>query len=673
MRNEILFGAAYYAEYMPYDRVDQDLQMMKQAGMNVIRIAESTWSTLEPVDGVFDFSYIDQVLDAAVQHEMYVIIGMPTYAVPSWLAKKEPKIMVTTKEGQALYGPRQLMDIVHPAFRVHAERVMRKLLEHTADHPNVIGFQIDNETKHYGTFSSIAQSMFVEYLKKTFHTTEAFNKAFGLSYWSNSIARWEDFPDISGCINGGLFCEYEKFRRSLAADYLGWESQIVFEYKREDQFITTNFDFEWRTFGAGIAPDGYSYGVQPDMNHYEASKHLTIVGTDVYHPTQDALTGAEIAFGGDSIRSLKHKNYLMLECQAQAFKYWTPYPGQLRLHAYSHLASGADGVMYWNWHSIHNGFETYWRGLLSHDLDTNPTYEEACRFGAEWQRIGHKLLHLKKHNRVALVTDTHSLHALRWFPIDRDLSYNDVVRWMYDSLYELNLECDVVDVHALDVKEYQMIITPALYSADENLIQKMEQFVKNGGVLVSSFRSFVADEHLSVYHDTLPHGLHDCFGMSYNQFSIPGNTTLQGKQVSYFMEFLKPDAAKVLEKYEHKYWGIYAAVTENTYGDGKAYYVGCYTDKDTLKEVYRQAARYAEVESEFPDVHWPVIVRSGVSQEGHNLHYVFNYSENERSVICPYEAVYEVLSGTRYEYGEEILLGDWNVAILEEIRKEDAK
>ena len=99
-KTELLFGAAYYAEYMPYDRVKKDLAMMKKAGMNVIRIAESTWSTLEPSDGVFDFSYIDQVLEAAQAAEMQVIIGTPTYAVPSWLVKKDPCVMEETKEGK---------------------------------------------------------------------------------------------------------------------------------------------------------------------------------------------------------------------------------------------------------------------------------------------------------------------------------------------------------------------------------------------------------------------------------------------------------------------------------------------------------------------------------------------------------------------------------------------
>ena len=291
MENRLLFGTAYYPEYMPYERTDQDIAMMKAAGMNTVRIAESTWSTLEPAEGIFDFSYIDRVLEKTEKAGMLVIVGTPTYAVPAWLVRKDPDIMAETSEGREKYGHRQIFDLLNPTFRKHAE----------------------------------------------------------------------------------------------------------------------------------------------------------------------------IAFGGDSIRSLKDDNYLVLECQAQAFKYWTPYPGQLRLHAYSHLASGAGGLLYWNWHSIHSGYETYWKGILSHDMGTNPAYEEVCRTGQEWKRIGAALCSMKKDNRTALVVDNHSLSAFKWFPIDKDLTYNDVVRWMYDSLYEMNIECDIVDINALEPDRYDMIVTPALY------------------------------------------------------------------------------------------------------------------------------------------------------------------------------------------------------------------
>lgn len=666
MNSEVLFGAAYYLEYMPYDRLEEDIKMMKKAGMNVVRIAESTWSTLEPKEGVFDFTYIDRVLEVIEREGMKVIIGTPTYAIPSWLEKLDSNIMVTTKSGQAKYGHRQQFNIVNNTFKFYAERIIRKLINHTAKIKCVIGFQIDNETKHYGIASQYVQNMFKDYLKKKFITTDKFNRTFGLAYWSNSISNWDDLPDIMGCINGGLASEFEKFQRSLAVQYLWWQADIVNEYKREDQFITHNMDFQWKKFGADIAQDGYSYGVQPDINHYDIAKCLTIAGTDIYHPTQDELTGAEISFCGDEIRSLKNDNYLVLECQAQAFKYWTPYPGQLRLHAYSHIASGADGVMYWNWHSIHNGYETYWKGLLSHDLESNPTYEEACVLGNELVKFSKDIAHIKKDNKVALIIDNETLTGFKWFPIDRDLSYNDVVRWMYDSLYEMNIECDVVFAQGLDTSKYKVIITPALYSASENLINKLKAFVKDGGILVSSFKSFVADEYLSVYNKKQPYILNECFGMFYNQFTEPGNTTLNGNKVTYWAELLNPEGAETIAKYEHRYWGKYSAITRNSYGKGYAYYIGCYTEKKVLKEIYKNVMDIANLSSELQDINWPIIIKNGYNIEGKKLHYILHYSQENNLLKCPYEHVKDILTGKIYKKDEEISLHDWDVLILEE-------
>lgn len=663
----LLFGAAYYPEYMPYDRIGEDIRMMQEAGMNVVRIGESTWSTSEPSDEVFDFSYIDRVLDEVEKAGMKAIIGTPTYAVPAWLVKKDPGVMVTLKEKKTRYGQRQLINLLNPMFRFHAERIIRKMIAHTADRACVIGFQIDNETKHYGNEGEEIQQLFIEHLKTKYVTTEQLNHTYGLAYWSNSIHDWEDVPDMRGCINGGLAGEFEQFKRSMASEYLKWQAQIVEEYAREDQFVTHNLDFEWKKFGADIAQDGYSYGVQPDISHFEASKHLSIAGTDIYHPTQDELTGAEIGFGGDEIRSLKKDNYLVLECQAQAFKYWTPYPGQLRLQAYSHFASGADGILYWNWHSIHNGYETYWRGLLSHDLKPNPAYEEACVIGRELKMLGKDLHHLKKQNKTALVVDNHSLTALQWFPIDRDLSYNDVVRWMYDSLYEMNIECDVVDVNALDPDQYDMIVTPALYSVKEETLKKLDVFVENGGVLVSSFRSFVADEHFSVYHDTQPHILHSCFGMSYQQFTEPGKATLKGRPICCLAELLKAESAEIIADYEHKYWGKYAGITHHAYGNGHAYYIGCYTEKEILKEVYKRAAFDAKLWKPEMQYGWPVIFRSGENQEGKTLHYILHYSEEERTLPCPFNYVRDLSGDKVYKKGDLIWLGEWDVKILKEI------
>ena len=672
---KLLYGAAYYDEYMPYDRLQQDVAMMKKAGINTVRIAESTWSTCEPQEGVFDFSHVERVMDAMEEAGINVIIGTPTYAIPTWMVKSHPDVMAETVKGRGIYGARQIMDITHPVYRFYAERVIRKLMECTAHRKCVIGFQVDNETKYYGTAGKNVQEKFVKYLRKKFNNDlDAMNYEFGLDYWSNRINAWEDFPDVRGTINGSLGAEFEKFQRTLVDEFLSWQADIVNEYRREDQFITHNFDFEWR---------GYSYGVQPDVNHYHAAKALTIAGTDIYHPTQDDLTGAEIAFGGDMTRSLKRDNYLVLETEAQGYPGWTPYKGQLRLQAYSHLASGANSVMYWHWHSIHNSFETYWKGLHSHDMQENAPYREACIIGNEFSRLGSHLVNLKKKNDVAILVSNEALTALKWFGIeataagDNGIGYNDVVRWLYDTLFKMNIECDFVWPESDNLDQYKAIFVPALYAAPDELLEKLKQYTANGGTLVATFKTAFANENVKVSHEMQPHILSNCFGISYQQFTFPKNTGLSGSiingtakdsdekaEAKVFMELLMPQEAEVLASYDHYNWKEYAAITKNHYGKGTAIYIGCMTDDNTLKAVLTEALNSAEVE--IPEYSWPVIVRKGINDLNKCVRYILNYSAEEQNVIYHGANGTELFSEESVQDGDTVTVLPWNLKIVEE-------
>ena len=675
---ELLYGAAYYDEYMPYDRLDKDVEMMKKAGINTVRIAESTWSTCEPQPGVFDFSHVERVMDAMEEAGINVIIGTPTYAVPTWMVKAHPDVLAETVRGRGIYGARQIMDITHPVYLFYAERVIRELMKLTAHRKCVIGFQLDNETKYYGTAGKNVQEQFVKYIREKFHDDlDALNYEFGLDYWSNRINAWEDFPDVRGTINGSLGAEFEKFQRTLVDKFLGWQADIVNEYRREDQFVTHNLDFEWR---------GYSYGIQPYVNHLHASQCLTIAGTDIYHPTQDDLTGAEIAFGGDLIRSLKQNNYLVIETEAQGFPGWTPYKGQLRLQAYSHLASGANSVMYWHWHSIHNSFETYWKGLLSHDFQENATYREACTIGNEFARLGKHLVNLKKKNEVAVLVSNEALTALNWFRIQeqapgadaKSIYYNDVMRWMYDTLYHMNVECDFIWPESENLEQYKAIVVPALYAAPDELLIRLKQYVENGGTLIASFKTAFANENVKVSHQVQPHILSNCFGVHYDQFTFPKNLGLTGEVIpekpdqkgnahpaaNVFMELLVSEGAEVLASYEHYNWKDYAAITRNHYGKGQAVYIGCMTDEETLKSVYKAVLPEAGVE--IPEYHYPIIVRKGLNDLGKTVCYFLNYSGMELEMPYDYKNGIELLENTAVENGTALQMPAWGVKIVEE-------
>ena len=661
---ELLYGAAYYDEYMPYDRLEKDVVMMKKAGINTVRIAESTWSTCEPQEGVFDFSHVIRVMDAMEEAEINVIIGTPTYAVPTWMVKAYPDVLAETVKGRGIYGARQIMDITHPVYRYYAERVIRKLMEVSAHRKCVIGFQLDNETKYYGTAGKNVQLGFVKYLREKFHNDlDAMNHEFGLDYWSNRINAWEDFSDVRGTINGSLGAEFEKYQRSLVEEFLGWQAGIVSEYKREDQFITHNLDFEWR---------GYSYGVQPDVNHFKCAKYLTMAGTDIYHPTQDHLTGAEIAFGGDLIRCLKNDNYLVLETEAQGYPGWTPYDGQLRLQAYSHLASGALGVMYWHWHSIHNSFETYWKGLLSHDMEENAVYREACIVGDEFKKLSPVLSGLKKDNKVAIMVSNEALTALKWFGIEATaagnsgIGYNDVVRWIYDALYKINIECDIIWEESENIEKYEAIILPAMYTADEKILTRLKDYTAQGGTLIATFKTAFTNENVKVYSDMQPHILSEVFGMYYQQFTFPANVTLTGfedgePEAKTFMELLIPDGADIISAYQHPNWKKYAAVTHHSYGNGNAWYIGCMFEECYLQQLLLQILAKAGVNAAAPEK-FPLIVREGINEQGEKIRFYLNYSWEEQRVEVADD--FEVVLGNADSTKHEIHLSAWDVCII---------
>ena len=662
-KDQLLFGVAYYDEYMPYERLDKDISMMKAAGINVVRIGESTWSTMEPQEGIYNFSHIDRVLDGMHKAGISVIIGTPTYAVPTWLVKKYPDVLAITTRGQNQYGPRQNMDITNVHFRAYAEKVIRKMLEHIKDHPAIIGYQIDNETKAYGTSGPNVQAQFVSYMKTRYPSLDSLNKIFGLDYWSNRVNNWDDFPSVNGSINASLNSEFAKFQRSLVTDYLAWQAKIVREYKRPDQFITQNFDFDWQ---------GYSYGIQREVDHFAAAKVLDIAGVDIYHPSQDKLTGGEISFGGDVARSMKGgQNYLVMETEAQGFPEWVPYPGQLRLQAFSHLASGADMVSYWHWHSIHNSAETYWKGLLSHDFEPNPTYEEAKTIGTDFKKLGPHLANLKKKNDVAILFSNEALTAYNSFGPG---NYNNILRPMYDVLYNMNVGVDFIDPSSKQMEKYKLILVPALYAAPDSLLRRLNLFVKNGGHIVYTFKSGFADEHNKVRNVRQPGIISEACGVTYSEFTIPQKVSLKGdpfhvgdqNYIEKWMELIVPTTAKVLAWYDHPAWGKYAAVTRNSYGKGSATYIGCGTNSAITQKILEGALKDAGLWGKDQALKFPMITKSGTNQQGKVIHYYFNYSPEPKTFVYPYAKGKCLLIDELITTQSPITLPAWGFQIIEE-------
>src|SRR5215831_11632052 len=462
--DSVLYGVAYYPEYMPTDRLDKDVELMQKAGISVVRVGESTWSTWEPRDGEFQFAWMQRVLDKMQQAGIKVILGTPTYSIPTWLYKEHPEILVTHLEPTAPplydaylpnyagssppggYGVRQNYDFLNPEFRKHAERIIREIVGHFKNHPAVIGYQIDNETFPTGVSTQYTQAACLERLKQKFKTPAEMNKHWGLVYWGQLVDKWEDLPPRDGIINPGYKQEWENFQHDIVTDYLAWQAKIVNEYKRPDQFITQDF----------------SGGVHTNLNQWAIAGSLDIASANTYFATQDRLRPNDMWMTGDAARSLKNANYLITETNAQGIGWdsraqYPFYPGQLRLAVYTNLAAGANMVEYWHWHSLHYGQETYWKGVLSHDLEPNRTYAEVTRIAGELNRLGPQLANLEPENKVAILFSADSANGLSYMRFSDHVSYMTMLRQMYNALCFLNIEPDFVQVGDENLGRYKLL------------------------------------------------------------------------------------------------------------------------------------------------------------------------------------------------------------------------
>ena len=676
----ILYGVAYYPEYMPSDRLDRDVELMEKAGITVVRVGESTWSSWEPRDGEFQFDWVERVLDRLHKAGIKAILGIPTYSIPTWLYKEHPEIVVThngsfpplwnpydpsypSTSAPGFYGPRQNYDFLNPYFRQHAERVIRQIVSHFKDHPAVVGYQIDNETFPTNVPTQYTNAAFLERLKRKVGTADKMNKAWGLVYWGQLVDRWEDLPPRDGILNPGYKLEWENFQHDIVTEYLAWQTKIVDEYKRTDQFVTTDF----------------SGGVHANLDQWAISRNLDIVSENVYFKTQKQLSARDIWLSGDLARSLKNTNYLVAETNAQTIGWdsrtqYPPYPGQLRLVVYAHLAAGANMVEYWHWHSLHYGQETYWKGVLSHDLEPNRAYQEVSQVATELKKIGPQLVNLKKENQVAILVCTDSANAMSYMPVSDHVNYGSILKQMYDSFYDLNVEADFVEAGSADIIRYKVLLIPPLYSASDAVLQQISDYVKGGGHVIMSFKSGFTNESSTVRAVMAPGPLRNVAGFRYQEFTslaepmplVPDRFKI-GKQNtgSVWAEFLIPETAKVIESLDDAYWK-FPVITRNTYGSGTLTYEATNVSDGLQREIVRDCITRAGLASADQSLPESVKVRHGRNAQGKLLHYYLNFSGTSKSITYSYKNGTDLLLQKRLNKGETFTIGPWDLVILSE-------
>jgi beta-galactosidase len=671
-QDNILYGVAYYHEYMPYERLDEDVRLMKEAGISVVRVGESTWSLFEPRDGEFEFSWMDRIIDKFHEAGIKVILGTPTYSIPAWLWHKHPEVLLDYSGGrEASYGIRQNMNITNPTYLFYSERIIRKMMEHFTSHPGIIGFQVDNETEARGVNNYDFHVSFVNHLKKKYKTTENLNKIWGLNYWGMTIDSWEEVPPRDAVTNTGYKLEWARFNRKAVADFLTWQSEIVREYKREDQFVTHCF----------------MPSVQ-NIDQVGSSKKMDLLAVNIYHGQQNELTGNEIAFSGDFFRSVKSSNYLVTETNAQTIG-WTsktqqpPYPGQMRQNVYAHIGSGANMVEYWHWHSIHYGQEIYWKGVLSHDLQPNRAYAEVSKTAHELKRFGKKIVNLKKENKVAILFSHDSNDALNFMPFNgtgsnweesNSSAYrNQLVAQFHRILYQNNVGVDFIFPEDPDLDKYDLVIVPALYVASDALLEQINDYIRNGGHVIMQFKSGFSDENSMVRPVMAPGPLREACGFYYQEFSNIKSLPLKDNPFDVedntavdWIEFLIPETARALAFYDHPYFSQYPAVTINDFGKGTLLYEGSVFSDQIQTRIIKEAIERAGIINPDHRYTWPLIAKSGINDQGNEVHFYYNYASDPADLSYPHPTGKELVSGEKVEKGDPMQIEPWGVIIIEE-------
>lgn len=692
--DRVLFGAAYYHEYHPIERLKADMDLMAQAGFSVIRVGESVWSTWEPSEGVFDLEWLAPVIDAAAERDISVIVGTPTYAVPPWLARRYPEIAGERRTGERIpWGARQEVDYTHPAFRWHAERVIRAILARYAPHPAVIGVQVDNEPGLQLFHNRGVFERFVDELRDRYGDVQRLNEAWGLTYWSHRLSTWADLwsPD------GNTFPQYDlawrRYQARLTTEFISWQADIAKEYLRDDQFVTTCIAYS-----------------RPAVEDDALAGRLDVTAGNLYYAMQDGLSlepdggraavqgwassgVADLFFAADRVYSSRQEPFLVTETDATSiggsWMNFPPYRGQLRQAGWAMVARGARMVEYWHWHTLPYGAETYWGGVLPHSLLPGRVYEEAAALGDELRRAGTTVADLTPDADVGLVYSVPSKWAMQAQPAlargdgtgDAG-SYERIVQSLYRGAFQQGRQVRVLHPAQLTATDpaalaaqLPVLVATGLYVADDQTLEWLGAYAAAGGHLILGIRTGYADPDATVRIEAQPARLRDAAGVTYDEYSnlagevpvlaAPGSPLepAPGAAGGAWIDSLRPEGAEALAVYDHPHFGEWPAVTTNVHGRGRVTYVGTVPNPALAGSLIAWATPgVAELWPGRPET---VTVSSATGKDGRRVWWVHNWSWAEAAVPVGL-GLRDVLTGDRVVAGDSLSLGPWGVRMLEQ-------
>ena len=591
-------GADYYPEQWVYpyagtedapeSRWEDDAALMAHAGLNVVRMGEFSWALCEPEDGKFNFAWLQRAMDVLGKHEIKVVLGTPTAAPPLWLTQKHPGILPLDENGQVRHeGTRRACCLNSNAYWDHSRKLVTAMAEALGKHPQLIAWQIDAGIGRHQTeysFNAETKRDWHDWLKAKYETVENLNLALGLRVWGQTVNDFAQVPmpmTAPAAHSPALLTDWRRFSSDTCVAFVRMQAELLRQFTPNLPVTTT-----LRPFAA-------------NFDYFDMAENLDFVSMDNDAPAP--TKAAEVAFHLDFLRSLKKQNLKLPDGETEGFwvmeqkagsSSWGDVnslirPGITRLFTYQLLSRGANGVLYFYWRSPRIGPEKFHGGILTHDgLGKNRMFQEIAQIGAEVEVLSDALKGTKVHAEVAILYN----HVNDW-ALDQPLrpnkyfSQKEHVQLFHAALHDKNVPVDFARPTD-DLSQYKLIIAPSLHLLSGGDADLLRVYVEHGGTLISTFNTALVNEHHLAPDTGWPGELTDVFGLEVHEFDpLPpgeenhltfkaGFPTTHLHSARLWCDLIEPKGCEILATYAQDFYAGKPAITINTYGDGKAVYIG---------------------------------------------------------------------------------------------------
>ncbi len=566
-------GVDYYPEHWPESRWATDAQLMREAGISVVRLAEFAWSRMEPQEGQYTFEWLDRVIGILQDQGVQVVLGTPTATPPAWLCERYPDIYpVDTRGYRRGFGTRLHRCMRNPVMRAYSRQITEQLARRYGTHPNVIGWQTDNEFEGNTCYCAVCVRQWQDWLRERYGSLEELNRAWGTVFWSQEYSAWSQVP-LPVEARCGL-----SHNPSLQLDFRRFQSEATVTFQREQVEII-------RLHSPGRFIGHNMMGVWCNsVDLHDLGRDLDLVFWDNY-PGGNPDVVADPSLPHDVMRGIKQANFWVMEQQC-GITGWEgmsrrPTDGQLRAWAWHAVAHGADAVCFFRWRSCLYGTEQYWHGVLNHDGVPRRRYRVVQALGTEFRALSPHIDGTVPAADVAILTSYTQAWAYEIQSQAEGLAWWDQVRRLYTPLRRLGVNVDIVPLDA-DLSRYRVLVLPGWYVVSEGDVCRLRRFVEAGGTLVINPRSGVKNAHNVNLTAPLPGPFAPLAGVEVDDYDPLGAATSAVElsdgaryTASVWAEALLPaPETRVEATHRHPVFDGEPAITRRDVGNGRVWYLG---------------------------------------------------------------------------------------------------